>query len=93
LRVTSGQKHVEGKAACVSRTVPDLGTDYKWNQGEEPIPMRPTNTHVCYLTRVSGDFDGYREKVRVTESGGKWVLSGDSAKKDVTATARCVATL
>ncbi len=93
LKVYSGQKHVEGKAACVERTSADLGTVYKWNQGAEPLTMQPTDTHVCYLTRVSGDFDGHGEKVSITESGSKWVLSGASEKKDVTATAKCVTTL
>ncbi len=93
LKVQSGQKHVEGKAACVDRQSADLGTDYKWNQGAEPLTMKPTNTHVCYLTRISGDFDGYREKVRITASGNNWVLWGDSAQKDVTATAKCVTSL
>ena len=44
----------------------------------------------CFLTRISGQFDGDREQVRVYIDGDRWYLHGQSAQnKHVEAEAHC----
>jgi hypothetical protein len=44
----------------------------------------------CYLTMVSGKFEGAGEEVRIFIEDGAWRLGGKSRQKDLDAGARCV---
>jgi len=44
----------------------------------------------CFLNRVSGDFAGAAEGVRLTNAGGKWSLTGQAQSNGVSAQAVCV---
>lgn len=64
--------------------------EYNWCQGSAAVGMGSSTNRVCFLTRVTGMFEGSGEMVRTYVSNGAWILSGQSLQKDVCATARCV---
>lgn len=50
---------------------------YHWNKGDPPVKMIHGDEGFCYLTAVSGTFQGLGESVKVTlEEDGFWYLSG-----------------
>ncbi len=63
---------------------------YTWNQGWGDTPMRPHADHFCFLTRVSGNFDGAGEMVRIYQNGSYWYLGGTSQQAGVSANATCI---
>jgi hypothetical protein len=66
------------------------GPEYSWSQGQNAVYMGTAIGRVCFLTMVSGKFDGPNEWVRVTNPLGKWYLSGGSSTSGVAAKARCL---
>ncbi len=59
---------------------------HTWQQGEPPVKLIRRDEGFCALTRVTGNFRGYGETVRVYISDdGYWYLGGDSQQNDVTA--------
>ena len=68
-----------------------IGGSYEWELGNgEPRQMIRADSGFCFLTRVSGQFDGDREQVRVYVDGDFWFLHGQSAQnKHVEAEAHC----
>jgi len=64
---------------------------FMWDQGKGAITMLPAADNYCYLTRVSGKFRGFGERVRVRVSNGAWRLEGQSQQAGLSAWARCVA--
>lgn len=65
--------------------------DYSWYQGQGPIRMLHQSAGFCFLTRVSGKFEGGGESVRIGLDGsGYFTLFGTSYQEGVTANARCV---
>lgn len=62
---------------------------YTWTQGQPPVTMQPTSTHVCVLSRVGGNFRGGGEAVRVYQANGMWMLGGRSQQDGVNAAATC----
>ena len=83
-------------ALMVASSTPAAASDptfvsgrYFWTQGAAAVPMRPSSTDVCVLTRVAGNFRGAGESVRVYNSGGYWWLSGTSKQDGVNAAATC----
>ncbi len=66
------------------------GPEYSWSQGQPAVPMGGTSGRVCFLTRVTGKFEGGGEVVNVFASGGSWYLGGQSLQAGVGASARCV---
>jgi PAN domain len=63
----------------------------KQKLGEMKIPLDPSSTHMCVLTRVSGKFMGGGEKVRVFVGNDKrWYLEVDNhSSQGVAGTAFC----
>jgi hypothetical protein len=58
--------------------LPTPATDYEWN---------------CFLTSVTGSFQGSGERVQVwRRDASAWIIGGSSAQHGVTAEARCVMT-
>jgi hypothetical protein len=53
--------------------------------------MAPVDTHMCVLTRVSGDFDGGGEEVKIYQMNGYWYLGGQSMQTGVGGSAYCFA--
>lgn len=64
--------------------------EYSWSVGSVPTKMTATNRSICFLTRVSGWFNGRDEFVQITESGGFWMLSGSKNLSSGTSKARCI---
>ncbi len=68
-----------------------LSTEYRWTAGQQLATEMETATgRVCFLTGVSGDFDGSSDWVRVYVSGGYWYLQGSLSKQSGGARARCI---
>jgi hypothetical protein len=66
----------------------DVGTV----SGHSTYWMTPTDASICGLTKVSGDFDGGGESVKITASSNYWVLSAKAGSgRSAYASARCMA--
>ena len=63
--------------------------EYSWTVGSKPTQMTKTDRSVCFLTRISGWFNGKDEVVQITENNGYWMLSGDHTSAG-TSKARCI---
>ncbi|MFH1209192.1 MAG: hypothetical protein V1663_00165 [archaeon] len=70
--------------------------EYTWTQGDAAVVMINANQGVCFLTSVSGKFEGGGETVKVyidtTSTPNRWFLSGSSNQQGVSAKARCLYT-
>lgn len=78
---------VEAGAACVAAS--GVTEEVSWVQGEQPLELYAADTHACFLTGVSGRFEGGAEVLSLTRSG-SWYLSGASLQPDLAGSARCV---
>jgi hypothetical protein len=78
------------------RGKPWISEEYVWkqkgyeNSTGEPTRMTKKDRSVCFLTYVSGYFNGEGEAVEIKAVGDYWVLTGKSAKYHVQAKARCI---
>ncbi len=71
-----------------------LSSEYEWTADRElPVNMGSTSGRMCFLTYVSGDFDGSADWVRIYPSGSSWFLFGSSSKASGRARARCISGL
>lgn len=93
---TSHREGVMARATCIPREywgqTLDVSPEFFWNQGNSDTFMGNATNRVCFLTYVSGKFEGGGEMVQAERSGGSWWLGGTSLQKDVSAGARCVNT-
>jgi len=73
--------------------------DYEWNQGQGPTQMTRADHSACFLTYVSGYFNGKGESVEIKRNDPYWVLTGTSEQMvaapagtmaEVRAKARCI---
>lgn len=55
-----------------------LRGEYHWIKGNDRIQMIPVAEGFCFLTFVSGEFNGGGERVEIIQDGGYWYLQGDS---------------
>ena len=62
---------------------------FEWRQGNPNRVMMPVEDGICYLTGVSGAFEGGGEGVFVGIVDEFWVLGGYSRTTDVAAQAQC----
>ena len=62
---------------------------YGWRGGMEARQMLEVEEGICFLTRVSGEFEAPGDYVSVFDSGGSWYLDGESPGNSVGAEARC----
>ncbi|MFO0795765.1 MAG: hypothetical protein U0586_17070 [Candidatus Brocadiaceae bacterium] len=85
----SRQKDVRANAICIKRGGRSVSDEYIWHQGE---PYKELENSVCFLTSVSGKFNGSGEWVTVDyhPTLNKFILWGGSKQKDVQAGARCL---
>jgi hypothetical protein len=60
-----------------------------WRQGQAKQPIVSASTHVCWLGRVQGNFEGGGEQVRLFIENGVWTLTGKSGQLAVGADAYC----
>jgi|GEM_PF-1810630 len=65
-------------------------TTSSWSQGQGARDLGPVTSRLCYLTRVSGHFEGGGEYVRVYQENGHWWLGGHSKQSGVGGKAVCV---
>ena len=63
--------------------------EFSWTAGEAPTKMTRSDRSVCFLTRISGWFNGDHEFVEITDVGGNWMLRGEKVNKG-TSKARCI---
>ncbi|WP_437723134.1 hypothetical protein [Sorangium sp. So ce861] len=78
---------ISARARCVSMPA---SAEYSWGQRQQPVYMGTAAGRTCFLTRVTGHFEGGGEWVHVYVSGGSWYLGGGSEQDGVGASARCV---
>lgn len=73
---------------------PAAGPEYEfsWSQGQSPVPMGSSADRVCFLTRVTGKFEGSGERVHAYVANNTWYLGGNSYQSGVGASARCLST-
>ena len=62
---------------------------YRWRQGQGRVSMIGVDEGICYLTFVTGRFEGGGETVYVRHEGGTWYLGGTSAQAGVGGEAHC----
>jgi hypothetical protein len=88
---TAEANGTEAAGARLSTTAFDYSQEYTWDQGNiGDTTLAPADEGYCYLTGVSGQFEGSGEFVYVKISpGGSWVLGGESLQEGVSARARC----
>jgi hypothetical protein len=72
------------------RGKPWRSSEYSWDFGAAPTQMTKTDRSVCFLTRISGWFNGSHEFVEITDVNGRWTLSGKNSKDAGTSKAMCI---
>ena len=100
----SAQVDVAGAANCaywdeLHSPLPDapfraIYGPYKWSQGEQTTVMSNMDSRytLCFLSEVSGKFEGGGEHVEVIDRSGTWQLTGGSKQSGVSAAAYCIPT-
>lgn len=63
--------------------------DFSWYQGQAEVKMIKKGGGICFLTYVSGKFEGGEEAVSIFEKQGYWYLEGRSHQEGVSARAVC----
>jgi hypothetical protein len=63
--------------------------EFSWKAGAAATKMTRTDHSVCFLTRISGWFNGEQEIVEITEENGFWMLKGNHTSSG-TSKARCI---
>lgn len=84
----SQQVGVAGSAMCATSDAMFLSHE-GWSQGNRPVNLGPADGQVCFLTSVSGRFEGWGEYVHTYISNGAWYLGGSSNQSGVEAGAAC----
>ncbi len=84
----SQQGGLRGKVQCVSTT--SFTDEQSWRQGEERVLLGSADGRACFLTRITGHFEGGGERLRVYIEDGNWYLHGQSQQLSVGGSARCI---
>jgi hypothetical protein len=66
-----------------------MTAEQTWSQGQAPVVLGSSSNRFCYLTSISGKFEGGGESVHVRINNGQWELTGTSGQVGVSARARC----
>ena len=90
-RQTSGLTELRSAARVA---FPDMASlhegPFSWRQGGPARQLLHSSEGICFLTRVTGKFEGGGEVVHVSiSSEGYWTLGGRSAQSGVRGEARC----
>jgi|GEM_PF-3608920 len=69
-------------------------TTYVWAKGNAPLRLPLAETHICVVTRITGKFAGYGERVALkidtgATGGARWLLEGASGQPDMLIEATC----
>ena len=64
---------------------------FVWTQGQAVRAMGTASDRACFLTQLSGKFEGANERVAIERSNGGWVLGGISSQSGIFGEAQCVA--
>jgi hypothetical protein len=88
LEGNSTQRDVAASAMCTNSKARYWGS-VNWKQGQSPTYIGPADGRVCFLTSVTGRFEGWGEYVQTYISNGAWYLGGASQQSGVAATAVC----
>ena len=69
-----------------------IGTEYGWAAEDPYTLMGSTVNRSCYLTRVSGAFNGYDDGIEIVAESGAWRLGGYAGETSVElyAAAQCI---
>ena len=80
--INFSQYHIVNEAEDIAR---------EWKQGNTKVPLTE-DAHACYLTMVTGRFEGGGEAVWVEKDreDDMWYLFGKSKQAGVAANARCI---
>lgn len=84
----SKQAGLRGKAQCVSTT--SFTDEQSWTQGQERVLLGTAEGRACFLTRITGHYEGGGERLRVYIEDGNWYLHGQSQQLGVGGSARCI---
>jgi len=90
-----GQTVATSKAAANQTLLQPLHTTrWRWASQNPPTRMEPVATHICLVTKVSGKFAGYGERVGLSidtgaTGGARWVLNGTSGQQQLAIEATC----
>ncbi|QRK08436.1 hypothetical protein JQX13_52460 [Archangium violaceum] len=82
----------EAAPLAVSEQALNSSGAFDWSQGWVATPMGSSADRVCYLSRMTGNFEGELEYLHAFVSGGSWYLAGSSAQKEVSGSAHCAYT-
>lgn len=63
---------------------------HAWEQGNSQKQLIRVDEGICFLTMVTGKFEGGGERVRVYRSKDHWYLDGSSKQSGVAAEAQCL---
>ena len=68
-----------------------MTTQFSWIQGvsKPTIDIGSAATQFCFLTSISGKFEGGGESIHLKVENGRWLLTGSSNQVGVEALARC----
>ena len=74
---------------------PFAASTYEWRVGKGPVAGPPASTHICLLTRVSGNLAGAGERIALyvdngATGGPRWMLNGTSGQAELLAGMTCV---
>ena len=92
---SSGQTGVNAKARCVplswqGRTL-SVSSAFQWNQDDpRAVALGSDADRACFLTSLSGHFQGAGEFVEVRRSNGQWLLDGGSHQLGIEAIVHCL---
>lgn len=95
---TSRAVGVRGQATCVSwaevgATRENLDGPYYWRQRQAGVRMTPVDSSVCFLSGVSGKFEGSGEFLQIYNDNVNWRLGGASLQQGLNARAYCINSL
>jgi hypothetical protein len=79
----------EAVSAPTASALTSYTAEYTWEQGKPSKRMLPSASNVCFLTGIHGKFSSTAERVKVSNVGGFWYLTGSSHQVGVGGTARC----
>jgi hypothetical protein len=83
------EQPVAATVGCLD--APKLSNEFVWSQGQPSQNLGPMqDANLCFLTSMTGDFEGGGESIQVAGDGVSWQLGGRSQQLGVAATARCI---
>jgi hypothetical protein len=85
---TNAGQAISGRGGCVTG-IPGVTSESSWCIGQAPVALGSAGDRACFLTRMSGAFNGGGEHIETYVSNGQWYLGGGAGTNSVCASARC----